>query len=76
MPSENVANSTLLRISTDFFLNWGWPAHVLFDALIKIIDFKRVTKEERSQQVKKPCITVRHIKYGVLKTMALGNGLK
>jgi hypothetical protein len=61
VPSADVANSTLLRISTDFFLCWGWPADDLFHTLIKIVDFKRAAKKERSQEVKKPRITVRVI---------------
>jgi hypothetical protein len=46
-------------------LSWNWPADALFHTLIKIVDFKRAAKKERSQEVKKPRITVRVIKYGV-----------
>jgi hypothetical protein len=46
VPSEDVANSTLLRISTDFFLSWGWPADALFHTLIKVVDFKKVAKKK------------------------------
>jgi hypothetical protein len=46
VPSADVANSTLLRVSTDFFLCWGWPADDLFHTLIKVVDFNKVAKKK------------------------------